>query len=602
MGLLQKAVETYDTFEHLAGVAVKDKQTLAPIAHTIRDAEIEITVDGEGNFISAAKVDKADSKTVIPVTQDSLIRAGKKAADSPHPLSDKLAYYLDENKRLEKALEAWNSSQYTHPKLKPVLKYIQSGTISADLLKAEIIKDPSNTKESSQLVRWIVVGIGEHSGNTWTDKSLMQAYINYTLSTLEDSPKNICMISGDNTSISSKHSGVVFGNTKLISDNDGINFTYRGRFTDSVQALTVGYISSQKAHNAIRWLSSEQSVCYAVGTESKRAFLCWNPQGKSAPHAARSLIRKERAKASAEPTEYKAELKRTLDGYKAQLPSNCGGVVIAVFDAATTGRLSLTYYNELESSDFLERLKDWDEHCCWWAWDFESHTYSIQSPPLYQIINCAFGTQREEKGKSAKLVTDDRLMKQYMQSLMSCRIDKGRFPTDIERAIVNRASAPLAFDPGIRTMLLSTACAVIKKYHYDYFKEEIEMALDKERRDRSYQYGRMLAVFEKVEQHVNFENGEKRETNAIRLMSMFCKRPLHTSTIIFQKLRTAYFRQLPASSQEYYNKLLSEIHCTLSECENGETDKPLGDTYLIGYYLQRNELYKSKEDRNKEEK
>lgn len=45
---------------------------------------------------------------------------------------------------------------------------------------------------------------------------------------------------------------------KLISGNDERGFTYRGRFENRGQAVSVGYESSQKTHNALRWLLARQ--------------------------------------------------------------------------------------------------------------------------------------------------------------------------------------------------------------------------------------------------------------------------------------------------------------------------------------------------------
>lgn len=42
MGLLQKACETYDTFQHLAGVEIQNKTTLAPPGYISTRAWIEI--------------------------------------------------------------------------------------------------------------------------------------------------------------------------------------------------------------------------------------------------------------------------------------------------------------------------------------------------------------------------------------------------------------------------------------------------------------------------------------------------------------------------------------------------------------------------------
>jgi CRISPR-associated protein Csd1 len=49
---------------------------------------------------------------------------------------------------------------------------------------------------------------------------------------------------------------------KLISSNDGSGFTFRGRFTDpsGLEAASVSFDVTQKAHNALRWLISKQGT------------------------------------------------------------------------------------------------------------------------------------------------------------------------------------------------------------------------------------------------------------------------------------------------------------------------------------------------------
>ena len=214
------------------------------------------------------------------------------------------------------------------------------------------------------------------------------------------------------------------GNAKLISSNDSSGFTYRGRFDAAEQAATVGYTASQKAHCALRWLVANQGVSFGG-----RTFLCWNPQGREVPPVHGPMRRKTQQQRAADPTQYRRQLLETLSGWKEKLPKQAG-VVIAAFDAATTGRLALTYYNELLASDFLDRLHAWDLSCCW-----ENGSYGIQPPLLFQIVNLAFGTLR-----GGKVETDERILGQQMQRLIACRIDGAAFPADIERNLVERAS------------------------------------------------------------------------------------------------------------------------------------------------------------------
>lgn len=177
---------------------------------------------------------------------------------------------------------------------------------------------------------------------------------------------------------------------------------------------------------------------------------------------------------AANPSQYQKQLREALSGWKEDLPRSAG-VVIAAFDAATTGRLAVTYYNELLSSDFLDRLHDWEATCCW-----ENGQYGIQSPSLFQIVSLAFGAPRNGKAE-----LDDRILKQQMQRLVACRVDRTPFPLDMERPLVEKASHLLLYEGENRQKLLFTACAAIRKYHCDHAKEERNMALDKNCSDRA---------------------------------------------------------------------------------------------------------------------
>lgn len=127
------------------------------------------------------------------------------------------------------------------------------------------------------------------------------------------------------------------------------------------------------------------------------------------------------------------------------------------------------------------------------------------------------------------------------------------------------------------------------------------MALEPEKKDISYQYGRLLAVLEKVEKDT-YESTEKRETNAIRMQAAFVQRPQSTQVEIYERLRNAYFPKLKtANQQRRYHMLIGEIMEQISQFSDREQKQPLKDTYLMGYYLQRNELYKSKEALQEEE-
>ena len=600
MGLLQKACETYENHRQYVGVVRAEHETLVPVSHILASAQFEITLDQSGAFVGARAVDKSEAKIVIPVTESSGGRSGTKPA--AHPLCEQLKYLdgcdTEKHAKYIAQLMQWANSPYAHPKLRPILAYVLGGTILADLAYCGVIEldDEGRPKNGDALVRWRVVGQGSDEASAcWTDQSLFDAFIAYYRWCKEGQELSLCMIDGTLSRPAEQHpKGVVpvcGGNTKLISANDGQGFTYRGRFSADWQAATIGYEASQKAHNALRWLAAEQGA-----TIGGRVFLCWNPQGKAVCNVTgpfripgQPIPGQDGSRSAAEPTEYRADLQKTLMGCRAVLPDSAG-VVIAVFDAATTGRLSLTYYNELMGSDFLQRLYDWDAVCCW-----PDQKGVIRSPALRDIVRYAFGTSQKNELKA-----DDRVLKQQMQRLVSCRVDRVRMPADIKQALVERASAPLSYNPKLRRQVQFTACAVLRKYYFDRNGEEWSMELNPGMHDRSYQFGRLLAVMEKAERDT-YGQDEAREPNAIRYQSVFCQRPLHVAAEIEKQLERAYFPRLRPGARAFYKGLMSQIIEEIYRFLQNQWNKPLSDSYLMGYYLQRGALYTAKEKQQMKE-
>lgn len=592
MGLFQKAYETYENHKSLVGeYSYEDKkfnEPLAPVGHIVTSAGIEITLTADGVFISASTVEKDNAKTIIPVTEESSGRTGTCA----HPLCDNMGYLIPTNREKNALylaqLSEWESSEFTHPILTAVLKYVKSGTILDDLAKADIKYSDKDT------VRWAVIGLNDGE-NIYCHKNsaLFEAYTAYYLSKKAKSEVALCMVTGNTVPKAEQHiKGVssFHGNAKLISANDTTNYTFRGRFKNVSEALTVGYEASQKAHNALKWLIANQGVrendggenVGKVGNIGGRTFLCWNPNGKKVPQPLLPFRRSESQKIT--PSDYRNDLFLTLNGYKKEF-SPADTAVIAVFDAATTGRLAVTYYSEVLISDYLERLAAWDETCCW-----KHNKFGISSPSLRSIVQCAYGTER-----GGKLDVDDKIEKGHLQRLLRCRLDGSPIPRDIVFALFKNTMRPSGYDKTYGKLQF-TACAVIRKYYIDYFKEEYKMALERDRKDISYQYGRLLAILDKAERDT-YESGEERETNAGRLQTAFCTHPLYSSKQLIEQVKTAYYPRLRPSSRIFYDNLIGEVMEMISAMPESQWNAPLKETYVLGYYLQKNELY-SKKDKN----
>ena len=585
MGLLQRALETYDANQRRIGEYHEGQEPLAPIGHTLTNADIEITLNRDGGFVTARIVDKSEPKILIPVTEAS---SGRTSALVAHPLCDNLKYIADLNAEAHKlyveAIGSWTESAYTHPFLQAVHAYVRSGAVLRDLQNAGCL-DGDPKKNEKQMICWRVIGVDGEEPACWKNQNLFRAFEDYYLDSLSTRGKMLCMLEGHSAPLALQHpKGIVAvnGNAKLISANDSSGFTYRGRFTEDWQAASVGYIASQKAHNALHWLASEQGVRECSG---KRIFICWNPQGKKIPRP----MRRARGNDSPpvySPSDYQKALQNTLLGLRQDQKLKDGDVaILAAFDAATAGRLALTYYNEISLGTFLDRIQAWDAHCCWYAGKF-----GIQAPNLIQIVECAYGTQRGNF-----LETDNRIERQHMQRLLNCKIGGGVFPVDIVKALTQRASTPMAYDEAVWRRIMHAACSALQKYRYDTRIGGNEMAWELDKRNRSFQYGRLLAAMDRAEADYYFITKETRQTNAIRFMAEYRQRPLTVFERINRHLQQAYLTRILPRQAKRYTRLVDEIFSILREFPEKDLNAPLEDLYLMGYELQRNAFFTQKE-------
>ena len=81
--------DLYEKNREKAGVMEDGQPVLLPLYHTTVAAQVEVTIDEEGNFLRAALVPEEEKSTIIPVTDKS---ASRTAGIEPHPLCDNLKY------------------------------------------------------------------------------------------------------------------------------------------------------------------------------------------------------------------------------------------------------------------------------------------------------------------------------------------------------------------------------------------------------------------------------------------------------------------------------------------------------------------------------
>lgn len=617
MGWLLDLYETYEKNSDQIGVIQfrpnGQEYTLLPISHTTQTAHIEVRVTPSGEFHSAIVVtDKNNAITVIPTTEKSSSRSGK--AIAPYPLHDKLMYvagdfskYGGKLKTSEnpfsayiKQLKEWAKSSYATEKVRSIYNYLKKGKLLSDLVHEKIIWVDENNKmlskwkekeakppifsvlasgQENAFVRFTVRDPGKSIDiKVWEDIELYNSFVRYYNEKLEN--KEICYVTGKYLPYTERHANKIRNSgdkAKLISANDKIGFTYRGRFIKPKQVATISYEVSQKAHNALKWLINKQGKII-----DGRVFLVWGNDLNEVPDITDdgSIFTYDEVenvdKKIVSTFQYDAEqISKAIEGYRANLNVS-DKVQILILDSATTGRMAVLYYRSLDKSYYLNKLKDWHTSCIWlhkYRKDHDGREVPFFGAPAPRdIALAAYGHK-----------ASDKLIKEIMERIIPCIIDGRKIPVDILRNAFYRASNPIGMDYWEWEKTLSITCALINKNEGGF-----SVALDTETNDRDYLFGRLLAIADVLERRAI--DDDKRATNARRYMNSFAQHPARTWKTI-QSAIQPYQARL-GEEVWYYNKLLDEVgsRIRLEDFNN----KPLSGKYLLGFYSQRHELYQKK--------
>ncbi|MDQ0496635.1 type I-C CRISPR-associated protein Cas8c/Csd1 [Paenibacillus brasilensis] len=628
MSWLLNLYETYKSNLGRVGVPEKKRDgreyTLLPISHTTQNAQIEVEITEQGDFHSARVLDKDEFSTLIPCTEKSASRAGSVVA--PYPLHDKLSYvagdfvaYGGKVKKEEpfatyiQQLEGWANSEYATPKLKSIYRYLSKRQLIKDLSDHSILyldenqqlitkwdkkyeRSPGEKPRiftavpgelESAFIRFNVYSPDKALTKVWLDTELYDSFISYYSQLLGE--EDICYVTGKQLPSTDKHANKIRNSgdkAKLISANDTSGFTFRGRFADSHEAASISYEVSQKAHNALKWLIHRQGKIM-----DNRVFLVW---GNDDPDVLSftnndNIFAMDFGPESSRPTAIKShtneelafDLAKALSGYRNKLAvksTSKANVNILVLDSATTGRMAVLYYRNLDKKLYFDKLIDWHSKCAWlhrYQKDEQGELLQFFGAPATKDI--AFATY----GPKA----NDKLVKGLMERMLPCIVDGRPVPQDIVRSATHRASNPVAMDKWEWEKTLSITCALINT------QEGYNVSLDEEIRDRSYLFGRLLAIADVLERNALERSGQdrdkKRSTNAIRYMSVFSQHPERTWRTIqnaLQPHQAKFGKQL-----NYYSIMIDEVASKIPFDEFN--NEPLTGKYLLGFYSQRYEIY-----------
>lgn len=397
------------------------------------------------------------------------------------------------------------------------------------------------------------------------------------------SDRDLCYVTGEFLPSTERHANKIRNSgdkAKLISANDSSGFTYRGRFTESKQVASISYKASQKAHNALKWLINRQGKII-----DNRVFLVWENGGNEVPSVTEDsyditsldpFANGSNPKIAFTNQEFAREFSKAMDGYKSNLSTEAS-INILVLDSATTGRMAVLYYRNLNKEIYFKNLVKWHTTCAWlhrYRKNEDNQPISFfGAPSTKDIAFAAYGPN-----------ASDKVVKGLMERMLPCIVEGRRIPTDIVRSALRRASNPVALEKWEWEKILSIACALINK------EEGYNLALDKENNNRDYLFGRLLAIADVFERNA-LDSGENRATNAIRYMNAFSQHPARTWGTIQASLQPYQVRL--GKKGTYYAMLIDEVASKLKY--EDFNDRPLSGKFLLGFYSQRYDLYQKKD-------
>lgn len=499
--------DLYDTYENCkeeyAGRMINGN-VLLPVSYTLLNVQIEVILNEEADIVDAYVLDKKESATMLPCTIASANRTSHKVA---HPLFDKLEYIAKELKceaegkllfeDYRKQLSDWCNTEGSPEQLRILLKYLDKGILIENLIERNVLVGESGklaekSKENSEskifkvltgsqekaLVRFSIyhsdTGITDR---LWENRIIQNSFLEYYLPQLSN--KDLCMVTGANQPITDLHPAYLRfpgDSAKLISSLDKLGIKYIGRSSDASEVMSVSYEASQKAHHVLKWLIQKQGFVY-----DGLVMLAWGvkqPEVIQPTDEMNDLIGSFIQRPAITSHNYAEQLNQALRGYynkRFQNPRE--KVVVLSLDAATKGRLSITFYQSMSGSQLLKRMEQWyrtfyGKYMVTIKVDPESKKTKrfvyTGTPSFHKIVNALYGSVNSDDIKKVK-------KKAYM-TLLSCMIDGRSLPRGYAQIVFDKFCKPLSFNNDIeRDDFLAIAYAIIRKCRNDSEQHQEEV-------------------------------------------------------------------------------------------------------------------------------
>lgn len=609
-----------------------DNTILLPIYHTSMKSRgndiIQVTLTKNSQILDVEYL-SADEVIVFPVTNDSVARSGKNPPS--HPLVDKISYMLPENKEMNDLYRTEFNNWYHAVGNSEVKSYLE--IIKNFIYQENFVDDLLNSMYKNKMIEYTRKGLEvqyvEKEGDKVKKIDLSKIFLTFAIADftgyktvsvteyvalhndyikyVESQATNtvLCNIGKEEQQLTTKHRGLM-GNAKLISVSNHIE-TYKGRFQTGSDIIQIGYRTSEKIHlmlkyllenkNSRRWLGGQQylinwfSKDIANTEEVDITLPIFFDFGDNQSEWAIPSVSQANKKVG----------DSFISGRK--LYDKDSDYYVAIIDKASNGRISLKYFKELKVSQLQTNLEKWHNKYSWNVYYKNLGKTSPITPSISQIVLAAYGVERNGKLE----LDNDNFKKDQFQNLVIRLLDGQSVPANILTALAMNIRKRLNY-PKTWNQIQFTTLAL-----FSHYREEIPFMLDRQYQNRSYLFGRLLAVLDQLEaltymttpEKENKQKENKRVTNAQKFWTSYTSHPASTMATLIQKTKV-YEKSLVNSKPGMFYKLENEkieIINALSVylTKENEANKPLDYRFIFGYYAEIQFIFTKSEKNESEE-
>ena len=573
----------------------------------------------DGTFRDAWRIagndkDENGSPVMYLYPSSEISRGRTGSSTRPHGMADQLQYVcaVAGKERMNEAylaqLEDWSKSEFTHPYVNIIYKYVAAGTALQDISRTLGTEEkPFQTdSETKTFVFFKISGGDDGPEETWRNTEIMDLWEKYLESKNDTGNYEFDAISGEKdirAENCDKNLMPGHANAKMFSCSSvARDLVWGGRFEEKDEAFFIGKKTNAYISKAMRFLFNGERYNPVTGTgvwvpitSSKKdvndIFAVWRVS-----HPETFVINPASDGESLDPDEWYLEtfgenIGEAVYGKGMKEIREPDTICAAYIGAISPGRLAVRgYYEFANAAEYVEKLNAWNRACSWEPSVFELDKGRKEfTPTMGELLLFLTGTYDVNAGRMK--ITDDGYASKIRKEVVLAKMTNGKLPDSLAYAAKERLRNPWIYKDSGNGKLSRTCLAVLRKYYIDTYGKEYNPMLNREETDRGYLYGRLLAIYDKMEKDT-FDKGTNRPTNAAKMRARYAERPVATVAHLDEQARTLW---LPGNKcRVRYEKELQEI-TGMIETHYGIKEKPLPPTYFFGYYAEMRDLWSREE-------